>query len=226
MQKRKIEEQEVAPPPDDLNGWRHAVDSDRLSRLRIECVVEAVQSLKDTSDRRVINALMTHISDVMVYWLRRFVGKNHRNEGVDVIESVQGKMIEAVLQPTSPDGIGLRTTFYKRLQFRATDALQDELLAAGRFPSFDDPSSAVSGEDGGVTSQFMQQNADISRLLDCITDPRKRRAFCLHMEGCPLAPGKATVSIAGELGVSAKTAGEWIDEVVALLKAKIGDRND
>jgi len=219
-------DEDEPPPPDDLEGWRAAIGGGRLDVFRIEDVVAAAQSPGARSDRRVLNALMARISDEMLRWLRRFVGRNHRNEGIDIIEDVHAKMIEAVLKPKSPDGKGLRTAFYKRLQFRATDALQDEMKALGRYSSSDDSAATVPEDDGGVASRDMQQRAEISRLLDAVTDPRKRRAFELHMEGCPLAPGKAAISIAAELGVSAKTAGEWIDEVIALLKSKIGDKHD
>jgi hypothetical protein len=46
------------------------------------------------------------------------------------------------------------------------------------------------------------------------------------MDGCPLAPGIGTTSIAEELGISAKTAGEWIAETKALLKIEIGAAHD
>lgn len=223
---KTIMDEDEPPPPDDLEGWRTAIGGGRLETFRIEDVVAVAQSLGATSDRRVLNALMARISDEMLRCLRRFVGRNHRNEGIDIIEDVHAKMIEAVLKPNSADGKGLRTAFYKRLQFRATDALQDEMKALGRYSSSDNSAAAVPEDDGGAASRDMQQHAEISRLLDVIPDPRKRRAFELHMEGCPLAPGKATISIAGELGVSAKTAGEWIDEVIALLKSKIGDKHD
>jgi DNA-directed RNA polymerase specialized sigma24 family protein len=222
----KTGSEDEAPPPNDLEGWRAAIAGDDLARYRIEHVVEAAQTLGVGLDRQVIDALMGHVSDEMLRWLRRFIGRNHRNEGIDIIEGVHGKMIEAVLRPKSADGVGLRTTFYKRLQFRATDALQDEMLARGRYSSSDDPAGAVSEDDEGLAALVMQEEADVSRLLECIPDPRKRRAFELHMEGCPLSPGKAKVSIAGELGVSVKTAGDWIDEVIALLKEKIGDSHD
>jgi hypothetical protein len=215
-----------ARPPDDLEAWRQAAASGALDRYPIERVVEATQTLGIGADRQVITALMGHISDEMLRWLRGFVGRNRRNHGVDIIEDVHSKMIEAVLKPKSADGIGLRATFYKRLQFRATDAIQDEMLADGRYPSSDDAAVTVPETDGGAAALAIEEQTHVSRLLECITDPRKRRAFELHMEGCPLSPGKAAVSIAGELGVSAKTAGEWIDEVIALLKEKIGDRHD
>jgi hypothetical protein len=206
--------------------WRRAAASEGLGRYPIERVVEATQTLGVGAHRQVVNSLIAHISGEMLRWLRGFVGRNRRNQGVDIIEDVHSKMIEAVLRPESADGIGLRTAFYKRLQFRATDAIQDEMLADGRYASSDDAAVTVPETGAGDAALAMQEQTDVSRLLECITDPRKRRAFELHMEGCPLSPGKAANSIAGELGVSAKTAGEWIDEVIALLKEKIGDRHD
>jgi hypothetical protein len=222
----RLSTDEEAPPPDDIEAWRQAAATGALGRYLIERVVEATQTLAVGADRQIITALMAHISDEMLRWLRGFVGRNRRNRGVDIVENVHSKMIEAVLRPKSADGIGLRTAFYKRLQFRATDAIQDEMLADGRYQSSDDAAVKVPETDAGAAADVIEQQTDVSRLLECITDLRKRRAFELHMEGCPLSPGKASISIAGELGVSAKTAGEWIDEVIALLKEKIGDRHD
>jgi hypothetical protein len=109
---------------------------------------------------------MARVSDEMLHWLHRFVGRNHRNVGIDIIEDVYGTMIEAVLRPKSADGVGLRTTFYKRMQFRATDALEDEMLARGRYSSSDDPSVTVSDDarrdDAGARPQPRTQ-----RCLQC-----------------------------------------------------------
>jgi hypothetical protein len=95
---------EEAPPPNDLEGWRAAIASGDLARYRIERIVEAAQTLGVRSDRQVIDAIMGHVSDEMLRWLRGFIGRNHRNEGIDIIiEGVHGKMIEAVLRPKSAD---------------------------------------------------------------------------------------------------------------------------
>ena len=214
-----------APPPDDLEGWRRAI-SHGLSTFRIETVVAALQTLNSTGDRSVVNALAIHISDEMTRFLRGFIGSNHPNQGRDIIQRVHEKMIAELFEPDSADGGGLRTAFKKRLQFRATDAIQKQKQTLERYPSLDDPAQLVDIGDHGGASRLLEEHAHITRLLEIIPDQRKRRAFELHMEGCPLSPGKGTTSIAGELGVCAKTAGQWVYEVVALLKTKIGENHD
>jgi hypothetical protein len=95
-----------APPPDDLKGWRAAIARDDLARYPIERIVEAAQTQGVASDRQVINALMARVSDEMLRCLRAFVGHNHRNEGIDIIEGVHGKMIEADCTDHLAHGVG------------------------------------------------------------------------------------------------------------------------
>lgn len=58
------------------------------------------------------------------------------------------------------------------------------------------------------------QNLDVSRILERITDPRKRLAFYLFMNDVPYHSKKKGVhSIARALNISDKTARGWIEEV-------------
>lgn len=62
----------------------------------------------------------------------------------------------------------------------------------------------------------LDQSIDIARLMQLVTDERKRLAFHLHMDGVPFGSTKGN-SIARALGISSKTAAEWVEEVKALL---------
>lgn len=58
------------------------------------------------------------------------------------------------------------------------------------------------------------EEIDVSRILECVADERKRLAFRLFMDEVPYkSKRKDVTSIAGALGISEKTAREWIMEV-------------
>jgi DNA-directed RNA polymerase specialized sigma24 family protein len=65
--------------------------------------------------------------------------------------------------------------------------------------------------------QHLEAHVDIERVLACITDDRKRLAFCLFLEDFPYG-SKKTASIAEAVGISSKTAEHWIEELIALLQ--------
>jgi uncharacterized protein YdaT len=79
----------------------------------------------------------------------------------------------------------------------------------------------------------LDQRIDIERLMQAVPDPRKRLAFYLYMDDVPYGSTRG-YSIARALGVSAKTAKEWVEEVQDILqsdteiqelqKASLGDR--
>jgi DNA-directed RNA polymerase specialized sigma24 family protein len=218
---------EEPPSPSDLEGWRGAVASGRLRRLRPEDIVAAIQCIGPNGDQRLLAALITHISDELLRIIKWLVGKNQRNEGEDIIWRAHHQLIVAVLKPASKDGQALCKTFRTCVEFRVADALRAERKYANRNqPYKTQPGVTDHGEEMIETieppEEGSEQVVEVQRLLNRIPDPRKREAFRLHMDGCPLGPGIGTTSIAEQLKISAKTAGEWIAEVKALLKIEIG----
>jgi DNA-directed RNA polymerase specialized sigma24 family protein len=218
---------EEPPSPSDLEGWRGAVASGRLRRLRPEDIVAAIQYIGPNGDQRLLAALITHVSDELLRIIKWLVGKNQRNEGEDIIWRAHHQLIVSVLKPASKDGQALCKTFRTCVEFRVADALRAERKYANRNqPYKTQPGVTDHGEEVIETieppEEGSEQVVEVQRLLNRIPDPRKREAFRLHMDGCPLGPGIGTTSIAGHLKISAKTAGEWIAEVKALLKIEIG----
>jgi hypothetical protein len=79
----------------------------------------------------------------------------------------------------------------------------------------------------------LDERIDIERFMLAVPDPRKRLAFHLYMDDVPYGSTRG-YSIARALGVSAKTAKEWVEEVQEILqsdteiqelqKASLGDR--
>jgi hypothetical protein len=123
------------PPPESTNleGWRQAIADGRLPAFRLEVIVAAFQDLGPTTDKKVRNALAKHLSDSMIGMLRRAVGPNRPNNGEDIIYRVHFQLFEALLQPGSADGKGLRLAFGPRVMFRVKDAIAVEFRHA-RIP--------------------------------------------------------------------------------------------
>jgi len=63
------------------------------------------------------------------------------------------------------------------------------------------------------------EQIDVNRIVECVPDYRKRLAFHLFMNDVSYkSKRKDVTSIAGALGISEKTAREWIKEVRGLLE--------
>ena len=70
------------PESTDLDGWRQAIENDRLATFRLEAIAAAFQDLGQR-DKEVQNALAKHLSDSILKILRQRVGFNHPNRGED-----------------------------------------------------------------------------------------------------------------------------------------------
>jgi hypothetical protein len=212
------------PPPKstDLEGWRWAVEEDRHRQFRLEDIVAAIQDLGLQTDKRVLNALAKHLSDAIMRILSKRVDARHPNKGRDIIERTHAQIIDAVLDPTCSDGKALRIAFVPRVEFRIKDAISKEARAA-RMPWSEGADESEQSPPKGPTlatccdsDSEIVENMDVENVLRLITDDQKRLAFRLHMDGVPFKSKKAC-SIASSLGISEKTAREWIKEVQALL---------
>jgi hypothetical protein len=250
------------PPPEsaDLDGWRKAIADGFLPSFRLEAIVAAFQDLGST-DGKVRNALAQHLSDCTMKMLRRFVDFNHPNQGEDIIYRVHSDLFEALLDPSSADGKGLRAAFGPRVKFRAKDAIAveyrhlripvgDKIMKSAEAKKSGDPeiaeahqidtacaprvpandTDALGGKEeiapnathdpsllDGVRD--LDEQIDVDRLLEIVTDDRKRLAFYLHMDGVPFGSSRGR-SIAKALGKSSKIAEQWVDEVRRLLQTR------
>jgi RNA polymerase sigma factor (sigma-70 family) len=208
------------PAPTDLDGWRSAIADERLAGFRMEAVIAAIQDLGPRCDPLVLNPLILHVSDVITKILRRSVGHNFRNQGEDIITEVHGKLVSAMHDPTSKDGDGLREAFVFRVEKRAIDEIRRERKREARETAGQIEDDKLPAPESQQTDprQELQESIDVKRILGRIPDERKRRVFELHMDRIPLQ-SKRGQSIAHEVGVSAKTAGQWIDEILEQLKS-------
>jgi hypothetical protein len=224
---KKTTKLEEAPPPHDIEGWRVAVvDTERLKRFRMEDVVRAAQSPGLKADRQIYNALMGHISRVLLRTLRRSISTGWTNGGQDLIDTVHDQLIDAILRPSSADGKELGRRFWAVLKTRTYDGVRAERTRQGRYTSTEVSFTDEPGDKAADTFEHLDQKIDIERILECVPDARKALAYRFHLEGVPLKTKKGTTSISKTLDVSDKTASQWIDEVEAIIKEKIGERND
>jgi hypothetical protein len=210
---------EEPPSRSDLDAWRQIVADDGLSQFPPESIVAVIQQIGPQGDQRLLNQLMGYISDEILRLLRRRVSTTHRNQGNDLIEHAHEKLITAILKPTSAVGKGLLVAFKARVNFRADDAIVAESRHRERYTHYKTtPDGEMVEPPDSQAPDHVEQLAYVEHLLSKIPDPRKCLAFRLHMEKCPLSSEKGSVSIATILGVTDKTAGEWIAEVQNLLK--------
>ncbi len=116
------------PPLDstDVAGWKRVVADGLLDRLPLEAIVAALQDLRLNTDLGLRNDLAKNLSDRVYRLLRGQVGRNHPNEGWDIIDRVHVQVFEALAQPTSADAKGLRQAFVPRVLFRLKDAIAKE----------------------------------------------------------------------------------------------------
>ena len=220
------------PPPKatDVDGWREAVKNGSYRHFRLEDVVAAIQDLGPCADKDVLNPLAKHLSDALLYILRRHISIHHRNRGDDIIERAHGQIIDAILRPESADGKALRTAFVPRVRFRIKDALAAEARAARAGSGVQDGDSETAAAGIAESSpndrtpayrdptETIAESIDVEMILEQVPDDRKRLAFRLYMDDVPFKSMKSD-SISAALGVSEKTAREWVREVQALLSS-------
>ncbi len=200
-------------------------------RCRLEDVVVAVQDLRAQLDMPTLHALLKHLSDCMMKILRGRVGRNHANEGWDIVHDVHTVLCTALLQPQSKDGQGLRKAFTPRLEHRLRDALRSEsndkqrkaeLIATARESSDGVALDGNASSSALTETDRIDEEIDVEAALEHIEHPRKRLAFRLFMDGVPFKSTKGP-SIEKALGISERTAREWVKEAQEILKKYKGD---
>ncbi len=75
----------------------------------------------------------------------------------------------------------------------------------------------------GDAVRHAEEERYVESVLQLITDDRRRLAFRLHMDGVPYKSTKFN-SIEAALGVSERTARQWVKEVQEFLKTKLGGK--
>ncbi|HKX50762.1 MAG TPA: hypothetical protein VJQ48_10075 [Candidatus Binatia bacterium] len=119
------------PPPKSTNlaEWQEVVAKRRLGEFSLEAITAAFLDLGPNADRSIRHDLARYISDEIYTRLRRNVGRNHPNEGNDIIDRVHFQLFEALARPQSKDAKGMRVAFASRVMFRLKDAIAVEARA-------------------------------------------------------------------------------------------------
>jgi hypothetical protein len=226
----EIKTKRVEKPPSnlDVQDWADLVNSDCLNDVRPEDIVAAIQDIGLDGDQGIRSALTGHISEAILKVMNGKVRKTYKDQGMEIIWRTHHQLIIALLTKDSADGMALRETFRVRVELRLKDSIRNEIKYHSRFRPLamqidEDSDSAESEMDPPNDNpvNYAEQTAHVESVLNKISDPRKRNAFRLYMEQVPISPGKGTTSIAHELSISAKTAGEWIKEIQVLLAAQV-----
>lgn len=173
--RRKPEE---APPPcsTDLEGWRAAIVARRLSSFRLEDLVAALEDLGPDIDVPTRNAIAKELHDAFFRILRKRVGFDKPNEGLDIIHRTIFKLFEEIATPGSADGQAMRNSCYGIVLHRMKDAIfrekrerriPDDFFQRQAAPSDteDDPNGETN--DNGVTAQMGEGKPGEMPTPDC-----------------------------------------------------------
>ena len=178
---------EEAPPSTDLAGWRRAVGDGSFRAFNMESVIAAIEDLGPTTDKAVLNPLVLHVSDTIIRRLRGLIGRNHRNEGEDMITRAHAKLVAAMFNPASADGKGMRVAFGFRVSKRAADGSAPNQDRETRIGGCGGGRRQGRTCHGGIRSVAGSRRAHGRRKCPCfVTDDQKRLAFRLYMEGVPV----------------------------------------
>lgn len=115
--------------------WRQLIAAGLLARQTPESLVTALQDLGPVAARDIRSAIGSQLSTTIMTLLHKRVGKNHPNNGEEIIERVHGELIDAIFDPSSSDGTAMRKAFYMILNFRIKDAIATEFKHS-RIPTF------------------------------------------------------------------------------------------
>ncbi|MBY3355140.1 hypothetical protein [Rhizobium laguerreae] len=131
------------PPPSftDLIAWRKAIETGSFRMFKPEVLVCALQEI---TDRFIREALASRLSEKMMALLRARVGRNHPNQGWDIIERVHTELLTSLFDRSSADGKAMRSAFFMIVNYRIKSAIATELKHS-RIPN---TSSKAVGECG------------------------------------------------------------------------------
>ena len=104
--------------------------------------------------------------------------------------------------------------------------IEAEKKRRNHYPSSDDVPDDIFKEKSHRPFDQIDKSIHVDQVLDMIPDHRKRLAFRLYLDGCPIESSKEVDSISEAVGKTAKMVGTWIKEIKALLQAQIGEDHE
>jgi hypothetical protein len=124
--RRKPDVKPIPPKSTDLKGWQDAISAGHLSEFSLNVLAAAIQDLGPDVDVQVRNALAKTLHDAIFRILRKEVGFNHANQGLDIIHRTIYKLFAALSTPGSCDGNAMRKSCYALVKKRMIDAILEE----------------------------------------------------------------------------------------------------
>lgn len=196
--------------------WRSLSEDGHLDRRKAVEIVAAFRAMAGPDTERTRGKLLEHLQGRARRYLRRRVRQDLLDGGSEIIEEVIGKLNEALLDPSSKDGVGFEKGFYKKLRERLTDRLRPSLREkewVEQFPTEDDETGLVFDpvDSTRLSPEQLAIAADILERLD----PLHRKAFALHLNGFKYTSSDPDESIAVLLGKSPQTIKTWVDRIRA-----------
>ncbi|MEM4988014.1 hypothetical protein V8G57_11510 [Collimonas sp. H4R21] len=147
--RRKVGVEPMPPKSTDLKGWQEAIAAGHLSGFPLNDLAAAIQDLGADVDARVRNALAKELHDAFYRILRKQVGFNHPNQGLDIIHRTIFKLFKGLSTPGSCDGNAMRKSCYAIIKLRMIDAIVEERRERRTPDDFfmtESPSGAESNE--------------------------------------------------------------------------------
>ncbi|MEN3236382.1 RNA polymerase sigma factor [Methylobacterium ajmalii] len=201
--------------------WQEATNGGSLDKHDPRTIVAACRRLDPAADRRLREQLLNHLCATAQRILRPQVSARHENRGEDAVLEVVGAMVVSILDPDSADGIGFETSFRGRLKTRLIDRVRKEEARRKVIRHFDtDPDDGTILEPRDWQSFSQEDMAVISSALDSLP-PNQRRALLLRRSGFGYT-GPDGESISSMLGVTPKTAKDWVERAEKHLLAELG----
>ncbi|MGO8530169.1 hypothetical protein ACC756_07360 [Rhizobium ruizarguesonis] len=140
------------PPPSftDLIAWRNAIETGSFRMFKPEVLVCALQEI---TDRFIREALASRLSEKMMALLRARVGRNHPNQGWDIIERVHTELLTSLFDRSSADGKAMRSAFFMIVNYRIKSAIATELKHS-RIPT----TPATKQSENGANTNSLQSS--------------------------------------------------------------------
>lgn len=207
---------------DRWDEWRALSEDGRLHRRPPGEIVAAFRAMAGPDTERTRGKLLEHLQGLARAYLRARVRKDLLDGGSEIIEEVVEKLNEALLNPTSKDGVGFEKAFYTKLRQRLTDRLRLSLSQREWVEQLPvDEEAGVSFEPADNTRLTPEQLVIAADLLERL-DPLHRKAFALHINGFKYTSSDPDESIAVMLGKSPQTIKTWVDRIRAEILELLG----
>lgn len=207
-------------PTGKLSAGR-TVDDEDLGSRRPEDLVAACRA--SGADPNFVGKALDHLSSRATRFLTTRIDRNLPDGGRGAVEAVVDGMLIAILDPDAADGVGFAAAFHAKLRQRLVDQVRKLRLEANRTEE-PQPADGSDGEAEADSADNVSLSPEESLILGdmlAALPENHRKAFLLDRAGFPMSSGNEE-SISSMLGVTPKTAKDWIDKAKAAIRQHLG----